>query len=220
MPSVKIPKKSTDFDMTPFVDVAFLILSFFMLATKFKPPEPVDIKTPSSVSADKLKMEDALLIEIDTMGRVFFTLNLQQDPDNLKQRIIQNMSNTRGLGLGPAEINAFIKHPTVGSPMSQLKTVLATENKTLGTAATTGVPVDSTNNELDFWIRDAVYLLQAREDVQVMIKADNNTKYPAFKSVVETLRKNNQMKYQLITTPEGVPAGTELYRRMQQGRIE
>jgi biopolymer transport protein ExbD len=54
MPSVKIPKKSTDTDMTPFVDVAFLILSFFMLATKFKPPEPVEITTPNSVSTDKL----------------------------------------------------------------------------------------------------------------------------------------------------------------------
>ena len=29
MPSVKIARKSTDTDMTPFVDVAFLILAFF-----------------------------------------------------------------------------------------------------------------------------------------------------------------------------------------------
>ncbi|HRF18171.1 MAG TPA: biopolymer transporter ExbD, partial [Chitinophagaceae bacterium] len=43
MPSVKIPRKSTDTDMTPFVDIAFLILSFFIMATKFKPPEPVEI---------------------------------------------------------------------------------------------------------------------------------------------------------------------------------
>ncbi|MEI9810377.1 MAG: biopolymer transporter ExbD [Bacteroidota bacterium] len=32
--------------MTPFVDIAFLILSFFIMATKFKPPEPVAITTP------------------------------------------------------------------------------------------------------------------------------------------------------------------------------
>ncbi|MEY2836494.1 MAG: hypothetical protein RLZZ557_2156, partial [Bacteroidota bacterium] len=41
MPSVKIKKHAPDNDMTPFVDVAFLILSFFMLATKFKPEEPI-----------------------------------------------------------------------------------------------------------------------------------------------------------------------------------
>jgi biopolymer transport protein ExbD len=54
MPSVKIPKKSTVNDMTPFVDIAFLILSFFIMATKMKPPEPVEITTPNSVSTDKL----------------------------------------------------------------------------------------------------------------------------------------------------------------------
>ena len=46
MPHVKIAKKSTDTDMTPFVDIAFLILSFFIMATKFKPPEPVKVTTP------------------------------------------------------------------------------------------------------------------------------------------------------------------------------
>ncbi|HRO70510.1 MAG TPA: biopolymer transporter ExbD, partial [Chitinophagaceae bacterium] len=40
--------------MTPFVDIAFLILSFFIMATKFKPPEPVEITTPNSVSAGEL----------------------------------------------------------------------------------------------------------------------------------------------------------------------
>ena len=34
MPSVKIKKHAPDNDMTPFVDVAFLILSFFMLARR------------------------------------------------------------------------------------------------------------------------------------------------------------------------------------------
>ncbi|HWJ26286.1 MAG TPA: biopolymer transporter ExbD, partial [Flavisolibacter sp.] len=63
MPSVKIPRKSTSTDMTPFVDVPFLILSFFMLATKFKPPEPVKISTPHSVSSAQLKDQDAVLIE-------------------------------------------------------------------------------------------------------------------------------------------------------------
>ena len=62
MPSVKIPKKSTNVDMTPFVDVAFLILTFFIMATKFKPPSPVEVTTPSSVSADKYPDNDAVMI--------------------------------------------------------------------------------------------------------------------------------------------------------------
>src|SRR2546423_14266011 len=110
MPSVKVPRKSTDFDMTPFVDVAFLILSFFMLATKFKPPEPVNITTPHSVSAIKLTEQDAILIEFDSSGRVFFTMNVKKSADEgLKKDLIQSLNQTRKLGLTDAEMNSFVK---------------------------------------------------------------------------------------------------------------
>ena len=79
MPSVKMPKKSTATDMTPFVDVAFLILSFFMLATKFKPPEPVEITTPNSVSTKPVTEGDAILVTVDSAGRVFFTMQVEKD---------------------------------------------------------------------------------------------------------------------------------------------
>ena len=39
MGRAKLPRKSTNIDMTAMCDVAFLLLSFFILATKFKPPE-------------------------------------------------------------------------------------------------------------------------------------------------------------------------------------
>ena len=44
-----------------------------------------------------------------------------------------------------------------------------------------------------------------------MIKGDNNAKYPSFKGVMDALRDNDQYKYQLITDPKAVPAGTDLY---------
>ena len=79
MPRVKIPKHTTENDMTPFVDVAFLILTFFIMATKFKPPEAVEITPPSSVSSKELMQKDGLLVSMDKDGRVFFTLPLQQN---------------------------------------------------------------------------------------------------------------------------------------------
>jgi biopolymer transport protein ExbD len=211
-----MPRKSTDTDMTPFVDIAFLILTFFIMATKFKPPEPVQIKTPSSVSSDKLKATDALLIEIDTLGRVFFTMNLKSDPNGLKRQLISNMNNTRSLGLSEQHYANFSVYPTIGVPFSKLKSMLSVDTKDRANLKMEGIPSDSTNNELDFWIRDASVLLSDRTDIEIMIKADNQTKFPAFKNVVEALRKNNQLKYQLITTPEGVPPGTELYRQINQ----
>ena len=71
MPSVKIARKSTDTDMTPFVDIAFLILSFFIMATKFKPPDIVEIKTPGSVLSQKLPENNAVMISFDSTNRVF-----------------------------------------------------------------------------------------------------------------------------------------------------
>src|SRR4029078_1653476 len=126
MPSVKIPRKSTATDMTPFVDVAFLILSFFMLATKFKPPEPLDITTPYSVSSDKLKEQDAVQIDFDSSGRIFFTMNVKNETqDNgLKLELIKQVNSNRNLGLTNAEMINFQNYATVGSPFSQIKSLL------------------------------------------------------------------------------------------------
>ena len=46
----KIARKSTNVDMTAMCDVAFLLLSFFILTTKPKPSEAVPIQTPKSVA--------------------------------------------------------------------------------------------------------------------------------------------------------------------------
>src|SRR5215213_5982082 len=98
MPSIKIPRKSADTDMTPFVDVAFLILFFFIMATHFKPPEAVEITTPNSVSSKQLQEKDGILVELDKDGRVFFSLMAEKNP-GIKKEVIQNMNTTRNLGL-------------------------------------------------------------------------------------------------------------------------
>ena len=218
MPSVHLPKKSTATDMTPFVDVAFLILAFFMLATKFKPPAAVQITTPHSVSSDKLKEQDALLIELDSSGRVFFTMNVKNPQDNgLKLDLIKNVNENRKLGLTDAEMQNFANYTTVGSPFANIKGLLALSKDERGKVKQPGIPIDSANNELATWIANAINAFQGHK-VNYMVKGDNNAKYPAFKGIIEALRKNEQFKYQLITDPEGVPQGTELYKLRSEGR--
>ena len=75
MPKVKMARKSTHIDMTAMCDVAFLLLSFFMLATKFKPEEPVVVTTPSSISQIILPDTSIMLITIDPKDRIFFTID-------------------------------------------------------------------------------------------------------------------------------------------------
>ncbi|HMD14047.1 MAG TPA: biopolymer transporter ExbD [Bacteroidota bacterium] len=71
MPKIKKPRIPVRIDMTPMVDVAFLLLTFFMLTTQFRPPEEVQIALPSSHSAFKLPESDVMRIEIAKDGRIF-----------------------------------------------------------------------------------------------------------------------------------------------------
>jgi|SRR5678809_223704 len=221
MPSVKLPRKSTATDMTPFVDVAFLILSFFMLATKFKPPEPLTITTPYSVSSDKLKEQDAVRVEFDSAGHIYFTATVKNETqDNgLKLELIKQVNANRNLGLTNAEMVSFQNYPTVGSPFNQIKSLLDLPREQRDKVKQPGIPVDSTNNELATWIGAAKVAFQGHQ-VFYMIKGDNNASYPTFKGVIEALKKNDEYKYKLITDPKAVPPGTDLYNKPQAGKSD
>jgi len=212
MPSVKIKKHIPQNDMTPFVDVAFLILSFFMLATKFKPEEPVEVTTPNSVSSIVLPEKDAFMVSIDKEGRAFVSV----DNPAFRQVLIQNLNTTRNLGLTPAEMKAFINAPSVGVPFNQLKNLLAMDPEMAKKVKQPGVPcADSTGGELYFWVRDALSAYSGRK-LNLLIKADNQTKYPDFKNILNAFKKNDQNKFLLVTSPEDAPAGTALYETRQK----
>lgn len=216
MPSVKIKKHAPENDMTPFVDVAFLILSFFMLATKFKPEEPVEVTTPNSVSSQTLPEKDALMVSIDKDGRVFVSM----DNPKSRQLLIDNLNTTRNLGLGPAEIKNFINAPSIGVPFNQLKSLLSLDQEEQSTKdlfkKQPGIPCsDTTGGELYYWIRDALVAYSGKK-LNLLIKADNSSKYPDFKNVLNAFKKNDQNKFLLVTAPEDAPSGTALYVTRQK----
>lgn len=209
MPSVKIPKKSTDTDMTPFVDIAFLILSFFIMATKFKPPEPVEIKTPGSVISQKLPDNNSVLISIDSTDKVYFSVLSEKDPTKFDD-IIKGINTSQNLGLTPAEINNFRKTVMVGVPFTGLKQLLGTDFREQGKLKQPGIPImDSANNQLIWWIQEAKKAF-AGQKLNYLIKGDGNSKYPAFEAVIASLKRNEEFKYNLVTTLDDVPAGSEL----------
>ena len=215
MPSVKLPKKSTFVDMTPFVDVAFLILTFFIMATKFKPPEPVEVNTPKSVSTTELPESNAVLITIDKEGKVYFTALSQKD-QSVYTSIINDLNSSRNLGLSPAEIQNFRKTYLVGVAFSQVKQLLGMPADQQKNLKQPGIPVDTTGGELTYWVQAAKSAF-AGQQLKFLIKGDNNSKYPVFKNVIEGLKKNDVYKYNLITAPEDAPVGTELYDQRLRG---
>lgn len=216
MPSVKLPRKSTDTDMTPFVDIAFLILSFFIMATKFKPPEPVEITTPGSVLSQKLPETNAVLIIVDSSNRVFFSVLSEKDPAKM-DAIIQGINTSRQLGLTPAEMSNYRKTFAVGVPFGNLKQFLGMDDEQQKKLRQPGIPVmDSANNELYFWIMEAKRAF-AGEKLNYLIKGDANSKYPAFEAVVSALKRNEEFKYNLVTALDDIPPGSELDKFQSKG---
>ena len=78
MPKFKPKRMGVRIDMTPLVDVAFLLLTFFMLTTQFKPPEEVTVELPSSNSEFKLPESDVMTITLAKDGRIFLGLDSQR----------------------------------------------------------------------------------------------------------------------------------------------
>ena len=208
MPSVKIPKKSTFVDMTPFVDVAFLILTFFIMATKFKPQEPVEIKTPNSVSTIALPESDALQVTFDSTGRIFFSILSEKNP-KIKYDIVKQINASQNLGLTELEMQNFVRTPSVGVPFSGLKQLLDLPIEDQGSLRQPGIPIDTVGGQLYTWIRESVATFTGSK-LQYLIKGDNQAKYPSFKMVLNAFKKNEIFKFKMITMLEDVPKGTEL----------
>lgn len=210
MPKVKIAKKSTETDMTPFVDIAFLILSFFIMATKFKPAEAVPIQTPNSVSSQKLPENDAVMISIDKDDKVYFSIMAQKDPQ-LARDIIKAAAQSRNVPISDAQVANYFSGDMVGVPFAKLGQFLALSKDDKKAYVQEGIPVkDSSNNELYYWIA-ATRTVFSGKKLQFLIKGDNVSKYPAFEAIIDALKKNDEQKYNLVTMPEGAPAGTELW---------
>jgi biopolymer transport protein ExbD len=210
MGRAKIPRKSTNIDMTAMCDVAFLLLSFFILATKFKPPEALTVVTPSSVSSKIAPDKKVVLITMDQEGKVYFSVS--DDNPGRKKDIIESINTTKNLGLTEAEKKNFYANSAayVGVPFSQLKPYLDLGSEQLKAFKQPGIPtVDSTNNELTDWIRAAVTAFQG-DKMNILVKGDDAAKYPAFQGVIIALKKNDQLKFQLVTNPVTPPVGSEL----------
>lgn len=217
MPKVKMPRKSTAIDMTAMCDVAFLLLTFFMLATKFKPDEPVAVVTPSSINTQLLPDSDVILLTVAKDGRVFFSM----DGQSKRKQLIEDLDAQYKLGLTQPEKNNFIIGSSVGTDLKSLKQVLGmTADQRKATNAEKGIPVDSANNELGVWIeyaRNVQGQLGSLNKLKYCIQADNETPYPVIKDILDTFKDKKIQKLNLVTNLEAKPTGSAaaLYEAQQ-----
>jgi len=214
MARAKIKRGSTSVDMTPMCDVAFLLLTFFILAAQFKPQEAVEVTPPSSVSNKVAPEKNFLNVTISKDNRVF----LNMDPA-IKGDVLDELGKERNISFSAQDKKNFVNSDFVGVPLSQLKQFIALRPEQVKSEANSlqGIPVDSTNNELAAWISAAINARMG-EKLNFLIKGDDRTKYPTFKAVVDAFKANDQYKYNLVTNSKQVPEGSELYKKnMREG---
>ncbi|MGL6021910.1 MAG: ExbD/TolR family protein [Chitinophagaceae bacterium] len=205
MSQFKVKKKSTWVDMTAFCDVGFLLLTFFILATKFKAPEPVEIKAPGSVASASVPDDNVITILFDKEGRVF----IGSDKEEIKGVMLNNVNQKYNLGLTSEEIAYCIKNVnSIGVPVSQLKTLA---NGGISEKDQIGIPCDSTANELTDWLA-GLFAYQGKA-AQFMVKGDENAPYIVFDNIKKAFMANRLLMINLITSQEQVPVGTPLYNK-------
>ncbi|MBH2004639.1 MAG: biopolymer transporter ExbD [Sphingobacteriia bacterium] len=212
MGRAKLPRKSTSVDMTAMCDVTFLLLSFFILTTKFKPSEAVAVTTPKSVAAKVAPEKDYVMVILDKDGKVF----LEMDDVEKKEQIVNALNATRNLGIN---VQAFKKATFYGAPFTGLASfVTLPEDQRKGNRLP-GIPVqDTANNELTSWMRVVKDAYMGQKEPAFLLKGDNMAKFPAFKAIIDAFKKNDILKFQMITTPEPAPVGTDLWKMNQSGQ--
>lgn len=209
MGRAKLPRKSTNIDMTAMCDVAFLLLSFFILATKQKPPEVVPVTTPSSVSTLKID-KDKVMVLVNKAGKVFLTV----DNKDKRLAILTDLNKRLALNLTDAELKKSGSAEVFGTSLGQLKsymdnvvTLQAQSDKLPGIPAQ-----DSTNNELKDWMESAS-IVYSGANMNLTVRGDNVAKFPVVKGILYAFKKNNLLKFNIITSAETLDPSTDFYKK-------
>lgn len=197
MPKIKQAVRTPHIDMTPMVDLFALLLTFFMLTTSFRPSEAALIDTPNSVSEKQAPDNDIMTIFIANDGKVFFNFDNGKDTStHFRMKLLEKMAEQYKITFTPKELDMFGKLASFGMPIKDLKTWINSKDSKEKEELQTGIPMDSTDNQLAWWIRSARLTNLGAE---VAIKGDADTEYFKVKKVMDLLQENKVNKFNLVT---------------------
>jgi Biopolymer transport protein len=197
MPKIKLPVKSPHIDMTPMVDLFSLLLTFFMLTSSFRPQEAAIIDTPTSVSEKQSPDKNIMTLLVDKDGKVFFNIDNGKDSSTkFRADVLQEMGSKYNIKFNKTEIERFSKMSSFGMPIKLVKSWLNTRDSKKIEQYQVGMPMDSLDNQLLYWIYCS---RKINPNFEVAIKADATTDYAKVKKVMDYLQDNKVNKFNLVT---------------------
>jgi biopolymer transport protein ExbD len=206
MAKIKMSKNAASIDMTAMCDVAFLLLTFFILTATAKTPEALPVQTPASTV--EVKLPDTGLVTL-TVGKsqgknkVFFGM---KDRD-IREKTLELMGNKYGVQFTPEEATQFSLMEEFGVPIANLKQIIAMNSADRSKEGLQpGIPMDSLDNQLKDWIytaRQANVELGKNKDLAFAIKGDAKQEYPQIKKIMDMLQDQKINSFNLVTGARG-----------------
>ena len=182
-------------ELTPLVDLGFLLVTFFMMITQFNLPDPVQVTIPTSTSDSKLPDSNTTSILVSKEGIIYLMIEGKRKLKDLALRANAGWN----LGLTGVDIETFSNLPGIGVSVSGLKQYLRLSESDRKNMTSSGIPVETGHNELSDWLR---YIKESSPNTRVVIKGDRMAPYPVIKKIMDTLRDLDINKFSLITDSE------------------
>jgi biopolymer transport protein ExbD len=198
MAKIKMSKKAASIDMTAMCDVAFLLLTFFILTATAKIPEALPVDTPQSTNSAKLPTSDLAIITIGKgKGVVFYDVKGRE----VRKRALELMGQKYGVTFTEEESTKFALMDDFGVPVENLKSIIAMKAADRSKADQPGIPKDSLNNQLAEWIQNSrIANIELNDkELQFAIKGDAKEQYPAIKKVMDVLQNQKINNFNLVT---------------------
>ncbi len=196
-------KKNTHIDMTPFVDIAFLILTFFILVTNFKSEETIKITPPNSVSTQELKeIPNSLTIFFDAGGNVFVSISKE-----LREPFLKSFYEKYGVTFSLKAIKEFNKFGEINSSLASLAQFYSLPSEARKKNIS-GLDMSDENQDL----YEVVNMINniSGNSATIYLKGDKVAKYSVYKKILNALVTNYIHSFNLVTISEPIPLGSPL----------
>ncbi len=200
MAKIAIKKNAGSTDMTAMCDVAFLLLTFFVMTSTAKIPEALPVDTPSSTVQTKLPETDLATLTVGK-GKVFFDLKGKE----VRIKTLELMAEQYGVTFTDEDKVMFSRMDDFGVPILNLKQIIEMKASDRSKAGQPGIPTDSLNNQLKDWVRNArlANIEINDKELQIAIKGDAKEEYPAIRKVMDILQDQKINSFSLVTGLRG-----------------